>query len=293
MHNFLISSDIDGTLIDHHNYSFDAALPALERCQSLGVPIILNTSKTYQETLTIQEKLGIKAPIIVENGSALFFPKALDINSDDSVINNSLIDNTHSATEVKVFGVERLKVLDFIQSIRKSKKWQLEGFNDWSAQDIAKKTGLSLEAAEQASLKLFSEPFIWHDTEAALSEFILLARHKNLKVLKGGRFYHLQGDTDKAKPLNWLMQNLHKMFKLEPKRNIKSTTRLICLGDSHNDIAMLNIADIPICVRSPVTDYPSLSTDKGIIYTNSFGPAGWCESILTILQNEEQQQLKR
>lgn len=272
--NLLISSDLDGTLIDHHNYSFEAALPALQHCQVLGVPVVLNTSKTYQEALTIQKQLGIKAPLIVENGSALFF-------------DNVVVNKPNSSVDFKLFGVERSQVLDFIQSIRKTKKWRLEGFNDWSVDDIANNTGLSLEAAEQANSKQFSEPFIWHDTKAALTEFTELASQKNLKILKGGRFYHLQGNTDKAKPLNWLMQNFHKMFKLEPQEKSKLITRLICLGDNHNDIAMLNIADIPVCVRSPVADYPPLSTDKDIIYTKGLGPAGWSEAVLSILENSE------
>jgi len=47
---------------------------------------------------------------------------------------------------------------------------------------------------------------------------------------------------------------------------------------------MLNIADIPVCVRSPVADYPLLSTDKDIIYTKGFGPVGWSEAVLAILE---------
>lgn len=262
--NMLISTDLDGTLIDHHSYSFEAALPAIKRCEYLGIPVVLNTSKTFEEALTIQTDLGIKAPLIVENGSALF------INQDEGFT-------------TKVFGVERSEVLDFIEQIRQSRKWQLEGFNDWSVEDIANNTGLSIEAAEQANSKQFSEPFIWKDTDAALAEFIGLAKQQNLQVLKGGRFYHLQGDTDKAKPLNWLMQNYHKVFKLEAEENAEPTTKLVCLGDNHNDIAMLNIADIPVCVRSPVADYPSLSTNKKIIHTEGYGPVGWAEAILSIV----------
>lgn len=280
MQKLLISSDLDGTLIDHQSYSFEAALPALQRCKTLGIPIVLNTSKTYQEAITIQAELDIKAPIIVENGSALYFDKSVARNLEENLVNSN-----SPKSDVKVFGVERSVVLDFINNIRQSKKWQFEGFNDWSVDDIASNTGLTLEAAKEANSKQYSEPFIWNDTKTALAEFIALAKQKNLKVLKGGRFYHLQGSTDKAKPLDWLMQNVHKVFKLEPEKNIKLTTTLICLGDNHNDVAMLNIADIPVCVRSPVADYPSLSTDKEIIYTEGFGPVGWSEAILAIIEN--------
>jgi len=58
---------------------------------------------------------------------------------------------------------------------------------------------------------------------------------------------------------------------------------LICLGDNHNDVDMLNIADFPVCVRSPIADYPNLSTQKEIIRTTLYGPEGWANAIHSIL----------
>jgi len=266
MKNYLISTDLDGTLIDHHSYSFDAALPAIRQCESLGIPIVLNTSKTYQEAKTIQKKLDITSPIVVENGSALFFDKPSSNQEESS----------------QIFGVPRSEVLEFIQEIRTLKSWNFEGFNDWSIEDIARNTGLSLADAEQANSKQFSEPFIWHESETSLAEFIQLAHQQNLKVLKGGRFYHLQGDTDKAKPLHWLLENYSDVFA-STKQNLNSKPALICLGDNHNDVAMLNVADIPVCVKSPVAEYPVLSTKQDITLTEGYGPIGWNEAVLSIL----------
>lgn len=281
MTQWLISSDLDGTLIDHHNYSFAEALPALQHCESLGIPVILNTSKTYQEARTIQGKLSLKAPIIVENGSALFFHE----------------DEPNKPTQHKVFGQPRSEALRFIEHIRASHPWQFEGFNDWSVNEIAQQTGLSLPEAEQANSKQFSEPFLWHDQESSLSEFIAIAKQHQLKVLKGGRFFHLQGDTDKAQPLHWLIKNYQQVFERNDDENghnndhndnaqehAQTPPTLICLGDNHNDIAMLNIADIPVCIRSPVADYPTLATQQKIIYTQGYGPIGWSEAIFSILK---------
>lgn len=70
---FWISTDLDGTLLDHHDYSFQAAEEAVLKCKKLGIPIILNTSKTLAETRKIQNNIGIAGPLIVENGSALVY----------------------------------------------------------------------------------------------------------------------------------------------------------------------------------------------------------------------------
>ncbi len=258
--NYIISTDLDGTLIDHHDYSFDAAAPAIERCKTLGIPIVLNTSKTAQEAKALQLALGLDSPLVVENGSAI-------------VMSNSASSDT-------LFGASRYDVLNFIQSVRKEHKWRFEGFNDWSIQDIIKHTGLSQQDAKLANTKQYSEPFVWQDSAEALQRFSSLANDQGLSILKGGRFYHLQGQTDKAKPLKWMMQHYSTLFP-----SLSGRPKLIALGDNHNDIAMLNAADIAVCVRSPVADYPALSTSSVIkvIQTTEFGPAGWNEAISQIL----------
>ena len=259
--NYIIATDLDGTLMDHHDYSCTAAIPAIRRCQSLGVPIIFNTSKTYAEARSLQRTLNLDAPVIVENGSAIVIPGAL----------------SNKPTE-HMFGASRVDVIGFINDVRNKYEWQFEGFNDWSLEEIVKYTGLSDDEAAKASIKQYSEPFIWQDTAVALDKFTKLAKLKGLSVLKGGRFHHLQGQTDKAKPLAWLMKNHSKLF---PQMNEQPT--VIALGDSHNDIAMLNAADIAVCVRSPVADYPKLSRKDKEIKTNAFGPVGWNEAVLKIL----------
>ena len=63
----LVSTDFDGTLLDHYTYSWDAAKPALERLKALNVPVVINTSKTFSEVVQLQESLELAAPFIVEN----------------------------------------------------------------------------------------------------------------------------------------------------------------------------------------------------------------------------------
>lgn len=259
--NHLITTDLDGTLLDHHNYSYAAALPAIKRCQSLGIPIILNTSKSYSEVKEIQRKLDLDAPVIVENGSAIL-----------------ISDSQHGQITEKLFGASRSDVLGFIHLVRQDYSWQLIGFNDWSISEIAEQTGLSLAESEMASRKQYSEPFIWQDSDKAFSEFTRLADRQNLAVMRGGRFYHLQGKTDKSIPLRYVTQHYRELFP-----NMHSKPNLIALGDNHNDIAMLNAADIAVCVRSPVAGYPVVSNKGKIITTNAYGPEGWNEAIIKIL----------
>ena len=64
----IIFTDLDGTLLDHTTYSFDAAIPMLDYIKVNKIPLIIVTSKTKDEVLRIQKLLDMKGPFIVENG---------------------------------------------------------------------------------------------------------------------------------------------------------------------------------------------------------------------------------
>ena len=269
----IVATDLDGTLLDHHDYSWDAARPAMTKLENLGIPVILNTSKTYSEVLDLQQQLGIAGPFIVENGSALLLPTE-PFNWLLDGLENANVERLGEYYQV-VLGARRKDIIDFIHELRSGNSWQFAGFSDWSVQQIMDNTGLDQTSAGKAAEKMFSEPIRWDDSAENLEEFTAQVVQQDYTLLRGGRFYHVQGQTDKGKPLLWL-QNLYAA---------KTGTRpkLICLGDSENDVQMLNVADFPVCVRSPVGDYPMVDTDRPVILTEAYGPAGWNEAINDIL----------
>ena len=71
----LVFTDLDGTLLDHHTYSWKEALPALERCRKKSVPVVLVSSKTRAEMAVLHQELKLSAPFVSENGGGVFFPK--------------------------------------------------------------------------------------------------------------------------------------------------------------------------------------------------------------------------
>ncbi len=272
---FIVSTDLDGTLLDHNSYAWKAAQPAIEKLIANDIPIIFNTSKTLAEALALQHTMGIAQPAIVENGSAIAIPhalaKALPIPGD------TLTTDTEQHTIVH-FGTARLHILDFIDSQKDIFGNVLQSYRDWPIELIAEKTGLSIEVAQLSSQKEFSEPFVWYSDQTKLAQFCQNAEDAGLRVLQGGRFYHLLGDSNKAKPLQW--------FKaLYEQVNAGVTCKLICLGDNKNDVHMLNIADYPVCVKSPTSDYPNIKENLNTIFTHEEGPLGWNQAILEILSN--------
>ena len=70
----VILTDLDGTLLDHGDYSYRGALTALERIRREAIPLVFVTSKTRSEVEALQEEIGLDEPFVVENGGAIFFP---------------------------------------------------------------------------------------------------------------------------------------------------------------------------------------------------------------------------
>lgn len=280
MSNMLVSTDLDGTLLDHHSYSWREAKPAMRALRARQIPLILNSSKNAAEMMHLQANMGIRQPLIVENGSALYIP--IEMLSPEMTSSNMLETDTLDGFEkiedyfVKVFGSKRSDILQCAHALRDQAGYQFTGFADYTIEDIASSTGLSMQAASLAAKKCYSEPFVWHDTADALAQFTQDLQAHGIQILKGGRFYHLQGMTDKAKPLQWLKTH-SDIFP-----NCQTPLRLVCLGDNHNDVAMLNAANIAVCVKSPVNEFPPVDNQQ-VIYTQQFGSKGWNTAILSIL----------
>ena len=69
----VVFSDLDGTLLDHEDYSFEEACPALELLTQRRVALILASSKTQAEMQAIAGQTGASG-LIFENGGGVVWP---------------------------------------------------------------------------------------------------------------------------------------------------------------------------------------------------------------------------
>lgn len=263
---WLVVTDLDGTLLDHDDYSFAPALPALQRLRSQDVPVILNTSKTRAELASLRLQLGNRDPFVVENGSAVFVPVAA-FGSQPA--------GTERCGEhyCRVLGLPRADILAALQPLRR--RYRFEGFSDWDAAALVAHTGLDPVAARQALEREFSEPLWWRDSADALSGFRGELAALGLSTLQGGRFLHVQGACDKGRSLGWLRQ----LYGARCGRPV----RVIALGDSENDIAMLAAADVAVVIRSRHHEPPAVPGGARVIVSAADGPLGWNEIIGALL----------
>lgn len=264
----VVMTDLDGTLLDHDTYSYAPAASVMSRLKSAGIPLILNTSKTAAELKVLRESLKNSDPYVVENGSAIFVPAGYFGGKTENTAQKA-------GDDVHVFGALRTDILNIIHKFRTDKEFLFTGFADMEVPEIIAHTGLLESAALQAATRDFSEPLIWQDSAHQLRKFEALIAHHGLRLLKGGRFVHVIGACDKGKCLHWLRERFSDSPGAQPL--------FVALGDSQNDVAMLNAADIAVIVRSSHHEPPDLEKQSSVIITAETGPQGWANALTPIL----------
>lgn len=259
---WLVVTDLDGTLLDHHSYDMEDARVAVHELQDKQIPVILNTSKTYAETITIRETLGIEDAFIVENGSCIYLPKSRFAKPQ----NAGQRDEYWSL----VLGASHHAINDVLQLIGLTEDAAVR-LSQCSVEQTIELTGLNEVQAQQAIAREFSEPLIWRQGDSSLLSFQQQLKQHGLTTLQGGRFLHVIGDCDKGRATQVLIGLYGD--------NVKS----IVLGDSANDAAMLSVGDISVIVRSP-SNHQLRELITPDIQTQAPAPKGWREAIEASLE---------
>ena len=266
----LIFTDLDGSLLDHYNYSHQAADAMLEHLESINTPVIPTSSKTKEELLHIRLSLKNVHPFIIENGAAVFIPIGYFEAQPFGTSENGQF-------WVKEFVHPRHYWQSLITHVSTIGNENFTTFSELTTQQIASLTGLEIDAASRASHRLFGEPVHWSGTDEEKQRFIDELIGMGATVLQGGRFIHVSGDINKGKAMLWLIEQYKKL-------NNETTIKSLAIGDSPNDIAMLETADIALLIRSPSHDFPKLDRHQNTYLLESHGPKGWAQGVSGILQ---------
>ncbi len=262
----MIVSDLDGTLLDHHSYDFSPALPLMTALQSQGVAVVFCTSKTFPEVIHLRRSMNNRSAFIVENGAGIYLPK-----SEFPIAPAGVEDR--GEFWCRSFCPPRRHWLQLLQQAKPRFGHCFQNFAAMSVEQVQQLTGLTAAAAARAQQREFGEPLDWLGSDEELTEFTQWCQAQDATILSGGRFVHIAGDADKGQALNWLASTTKEV---QPAQTRVTT---IALGDSANDVAMLEQADYAVCVRSPVKDFPSLASTTKAYQTVGTGPVGWVEGI--------------
>ena len=271
----LIFTDLDGSLLDHYSYSFESAKRILGDLELANIPVVPATSKTFAEVERLRIKLNNSHPFIVENGAAIAIPKNYFSRRPKSCYEKSgfwLIANSqprqHWNKLLKENAADFEGEFETFTSIVQSRG--IKGI-----QDI---TGLNQDQAELSNQRDFSEPIHWLSSEQRKQVFIEKLTAAGGTLLQGGRFLALGGMVDKGSALLQLTEFYQQFLSL-------AKIHTLAIGDSGNDISMLEAASSAIIIRSETHSAPILTRNKNLQISDAFGPEGWAETVSNWLTN--------
>lgn len=251
----IVFTDLDGSLLDHHSYSWQPAQPWLDKLAQHQVPVIITTSKTPAEVFSLQHELNLSHfPFIAENGAFVHLPAS-------------------QPAQRHVIGVDYQRVREILVHLRQSYDFEFRGFGDVSPQQVVSWTGLSLEDAKRAMQREASEPLMWFGSQPDFIHLEKLLAEEGLALTRGGRFWHVMGrDAGKGQAVSWLIEHYQQ------QRNKPMVS--LGLGDGPNDISMLEAVDFSVVILGKHDlKMPLNKADKTIYRTTLPGPDGWRQGL--------------
>ena len=289
-------TDIDGTLVDINTAEYGKETDKLIRLiKERNIPLILTSAKTRLEQNKIREDLGISDPFIVENGGAIVIPKGYFPDYALRDIKYPLRETQETEIEARDANheivVELGKPADYIRAklsdIRKKYSINFRGVADISVEKLSNLALISREQAKRMAQRNYGETILQIQSED-IARFIKYVQEDGMKVIHGGRFFDVTVGTDKGIAVGILK----KLFKDKFHNNVT----FFGIGDSTNDIPMLNLMDIPILVQREdsswvddgeikmknAVDSSRISSNK-LIKIEGIGPNGWENAIHKII----------
>lgn len=278
----IIFTDLDGTLLDSETYSYEKSLAAINRLKENDIPIIFCSAKTRAEQEIYRRELGLVHPFIVENGGAIFIPRAyFPFPFDYHKAVGDLL-----AIEL---AIPHSRVKKLLAKISDENDFRFRGFGDMSAAEVAEITGLNLEFAELAKHREYDEPVVIAVSQSPehsegeakqsritpedIDKFLAKLGEAGLNWAYGGRLYHVMGGGDKGKAVEILSGLYRKMW---------GEIRTVGLGNSLNDLPMLSQVDIPILVQKRDYSWEDINLPR-LRKVQGVGPEGWSRAIVPIL----------
>ncbi len=256
---YWIVTDLDGTLMDE-NYDISPARKTLNFLAELDIPVIPCTSKTASEVRHFRKENELFDPFIVENGAAVY-----GYNKNKTFEWELILGKSY----------RELRVV--LNNISMRVNYNLTPLNDLNRNQIYELTGLSDQGIIRALDRHWSVPFL-NPPDEIFEKVKLVCESYNVHVFKGNRMSHLLSkESHKGEAVNKLKIYLKN-----------KDVKIIALGDSQNDLPLLEYADISIVI--PGKDGPNKFLKNGIEkghfrLANAPHAKGWSNSVEGVIKN--------
>lgn len=271
----LVVTDLDGSLLDHDDYNYDAARPVLQLLEEMRIPVVFASSKTRPEMVQLRNEIGNEHPFIVENGAAVCIPRNYFLKMPEQCV-------VQGDFWVRELCPPRERWSSILGVLREEIGESFTSFAAAGVQGIAAMTGLPPAKAALANEREYSEPVQWYGSETDLAGFLQRLNDEGATVLKGGRFYSVGGDSDKGKAWCWLREQF--AMAASATATVGSQVNDLAIGDGGNDVSMLDVAHRALPIPAHNRPLPSITRTEGVIHVDEIGPAAWAQGVTSWLR---------
>lgn len=262
---YLVVTDLDGSLLDHDDYSYAAAIPVLDLLEQLRIPVVFCSSKTRVEILELRREMHNTHPLIVENGAAVLIPVQYFSDKPAGCVERD-------GFWLKELAPPRETWRAPLAKLRAAMPASFTDFATAGDEGIATLTGLPLHKARLANQREYSEPVNWAGTESELDHFLTELESGGARVARGGRFYTVTGHCDKGQAWQWL----RAQYALAAGG---AAVYDLAVGDGGNDVPMLEAAHRALRIPASGRPLPDLRRLEGVIDVDGLGPEGWATGV--------------
>jgi mannosyl-3-phosphoglycerate phosphatase len=249
----VVFSDVDAVLLDSHLPPFAAAASVLRRLLLEDVSLVLCSSRTRAEIEFIQQKLGLNAPFICENGGAAFIPGGyfdFDIPSARELAGYQAVE----------FGRTQIDIVQTLHRTAERLRTEIVGFSAMSIEEVARECHLPLLQARLAKLREYGERFRALDPSPAVRSRLFKAlQAARLRCVDGYRYDYVGAPVDNRLGVR-LLDSLY--------RRESAAVMTIGVTDALREENLVRLVDHPIMV-----------SDEDVA-SGSIGVADWADAIV-------------
>jgi len=217
-------------------------------------------------------ELGLRLPFISENGGSISVPAGWFCRELPPRVGVG-------DWAVLQLGAPYSRILEGIAEIRSRVPATIRGFSDMTESEVADACGIPLSQAELARKRGYDEPITINPPDPEiLSRIDEILSSRDLKLTRGGRFFHVSGLADKGVAVRTLGECI---------RARRGGLETVGIGDSANDVPMLKAVDVPMVVERPRGYFDKEVTDAlaNLVRVREVGPKGWAAAVMGLLQD--------
>ena len=264
----IIFTDLDDSLLKDNKYYADILDEFIKKIILKNFLIIFITSKTFYEVKSLYKNNNICFSFSSENGASfnIIDKKSLNKYSFKRIINKNAITVSEIKKRLNSLPLKYQKYFSLISDLEITEQIKITKLEEKQLNDFYKRE--------------FSVSLSWNGSKTIYLKFKEKLDQLKLQATFGGKIINVSGLHNKLDAVKFYNQYTSKLYKT-------SNYKTISIGDSENDIEMLNYSDYSGIVKREDGKKIKLNKNHNVFISSSSAPKGWVEIVNLVSKKME------